>query len=87
MHKVAPSGAFHFINKLDRLRDIVFCPGHGLVVDEACFWHEDIDDLKGFLYPEKGADVACRNKDGFIPRGVPQIFQQTGPGTSSGLRL
>ena len=74
MYKVAPSGAFHFINKLDRLRDIVFCPGHGLVVDEACFWHKDIDDLKGLLYPKKGADVACRNKDGFIPRGVPRVF-------------
>ena len=25
-------------------------------------------------YPKKGADVACRNKDGYIPRGVPRIF-------------
>ena len=74
MHKVAPSGTFHFINKLDRVRDIVFCPGQGLVVDEACFWCKDVDDLKGLLYPKKGADVACRNKDGFIPRGVPRIF-------------
>ena len=76
MHKVAPSGTFHFINKLDRVHDIVFCLGQGLVVDEACFWCKDVDDLKGLLYPKKGADVACRNKDGFTPRGVPRIFNK-----------
>ena len=42
MKKVAPAGAFHFINKKDRLRDVVFCPGEGLVVDEAYFGKCDI---------------------------------------------
>ena len=74
MHKVAPSGTFHFISKLDRLCDIVFCPGQGLVVDEACFGLKDADGLKGLLYPKNGADVACRNKDSFIPVGVPRVF-------------
>ena len=86
MHKVAPSGTFHFISKLDRLCDIVFCPGQGLVVDEACFGLKDADGLKGLLYPKNGADVACRNKDSFIPVGVPRVFQQSGRGTNSGLR-
>ena len=86
MHKMAPSGTFHFINKLDRLCDIVFCPGQWLVVDEACFWLKDVDGLTGLLYPKKGADVACRNKHSFIPVGVPRVFPQSGRGTNSGLR-
>ena len=74
MHHVASTGAYHFVNKLDRLRDITFCGGEGLVADEMCFWNKDPDDLKGLLNPEKGADVLCRNRDGFLPRGVPRIF-------------
>ena len=28
---------------------------------------------------EKGADVACRNRDGYIPRGTPRIFSTNWP--------
>ena len=36
MAKVASSGAFHVINAVDRLKDVLFVPGQGLVVDGAC---------------------------------------------------
>ena len=72
--EAAPAGTFHFINKVDRLRDVVFCPGEGLVVDEARFFEHDVDDLKNLLDLAKGRDVQCRNKDGHIPRHTPRIF-------------
>ena len=74
MKTVAPAGAFHFINKKDRLRDVVFGPGEGLVFDEAYFAKYDIDDLKNLLDLEKSRDVECRNRDGHIPRHTPRIF-------------
>ena len=78
--KWAPSGAhFHFINKLDRLRDVVFAPGEGLVVDEACFYYNDVDDLKNLLDLEKSRDVECRNRDGHIPKLTPRIFSTNWP--------
>ena len=36
MAKVASSGAFHVIDAVDRLKDVLFVPGQGLVVDGAC---------------------------------------------------
>ena len=74
MHTVAPAGAFHFLNKTDRLRDVDFFPGQGLVVDEMCLWGRDIDDAKGLVDLKKMRDVACRNRDGTIPPGTPRIF-------------
>ena len=79
MKTVAPAGAFHFINKIDRLRDVVFCPGEGLVVDESCFYNSDVDDLKNLLDLEKGRDVECRNRDGHIPKLTPRIFSTNWP--------
>ena len=79
MNEVAPAKAFHFINKIDRLRDVVFCPGQGLVVDEACFYYSDVDDLKNLLDLEKGRDVECRNRDGHIPKLTPRIFSTNWP--------
>ena len=35
MHAMAPSKVFHFVNRVDRIRDVTFAPGEGLVVDEA----------------------------------------------------
>ena len=74
MMAVAPSGTYHFINKLDRLRDVLFCPGEGLVADEACLVDHDVDDIKGLLDLAKSRDVQCRNRDGHIPKGTPRIF-------------
>ena len=74
MHSVSPGGSFHFINKVDRLRDVTFSPGEGLVVDEACFSDRDIDDIKNLLDLEKNRDVDCRNRDGHIPKMTPRIF-------------
>ena len=79
MKRVAPAGAFHFINKIDRVRDVVFCPGEGLVVDEACFSNKDVDDLKNLLDLEKSRDVECRNRDGHIPKLTPRIFSTNWP--------
>ena len=42
-------GSYHFVNKLDRLRDATFGPGQGLVVDEVCLATKDIDDVKALL--------------------------------------
>ena len=49
MKVVAPAGAFHFINKIDRLRDLVFTPGEGLVVDESCLADMEVDDVKNLF--------------------------------------
>ncbi|CAE7354455.1 unnamed protein product [Symbiodinium sp. CCMP2592] len=65
---------FHFVNKLDRLRDATFLPHQGLVVDELCLHNRDIDDVKGLLDLAKHRDVQCRNKDGRIPVRCPRIF-------------
>ena len=62
------------INNLDRLRDVLFCPGEGLVADGACLVDHDVDDIKGFLDLAKSRDVECRNRDGHIPKGTPRIF-------------
>ncbi len=79
MKKVAPAGAYHFINKVDRVRDVVFGPGEGLVVDEACFSSMDVDDVKNLLDLEKGRDITCRNRDGHIPKLTPRIFSTNWP--------
>ena len=74
MHAVAQSRSSHFINRVDRLRDLAICPGEGLVIDEANFSMRDIDDVKGILDIKKTRDVACRNRDGLIPAGTPRII-------------
>ena len=79
MKLVAPAGSYHFICKVDRLRDVVFCPGEGLVVDETCFVKSDVDDLKNLLDLAKSRDVDCRNRDGHIPRLTPRIFSTNWP--------
>jgi hypothetical protein len=79
MKLVAPSGTFHFLNKMDRLRDVAFCPGEGLVVDETLFVNKHIDDLKGLLDLAKSRDVECRNRDGHIPANTPRIFSTNWP--------
>ena len=74
MLHVAPARAFHFLNKLDRVRDVVFGPGEGLVVDEVTLAERHIDDVKGLVDLEEGRDIDCRNKDGFIPEETPRIL-------------
>ena len=74
MHGVAPSGTFHFINKLDRVKDLHSSPGEGLVVDEISLADRHIDDVKGLLDLAKTRDVGCRNKDGAIPMRTPRII-------------
>ena len=79
MGLVAPSGTFHFINKKDRLREVVFSPGEGLGVDETCFSHNNVDDLKNLLDLGKSRDIECRNRDGHIPKLTPRIFSTNWP--------
>ena len=74
MLQVAPARSFHFINRLDRLRDVDFGPGQGLVVDESCLGNLTIDEAKGLVDIEYSRDVQCRNRDGAIPAGTPRIF-------------
>ena len=79
MHSVAPACSFHFVNKVDRLRDLHFEPGQGLVLDEACFVARDVDDAKALIDIRKQRDVTCRNRDGTIPSGAPRIFTTNWP--------
>ena len=65
---------FHFINRLDRLRDISFGPKQGLVFDEACMAERSIDDVKGLVDLSKTRDIVARNADGTIPKQTPGIF-------------
>lgn len=74
MHATATSTTFHFVNKQDRIKDVLFTPGEGLVYDEACLAENDVDDAKAIVDIVKTRDVACRNKDGCIPSGTPRIF-------------
>ena len=76
---VSPAKVYHFINKEDRLRDVTFSPGEGLIVDEACFVTRDVDDVKALVDLAKTRDVTCRNKDGRIPRGTPRVFSTNWP--------
>ena len=79
IHHVSPGHAYHFINKVDRLRDVMFSPGEGLVVDEVCLASRSIDDVKGLLDLEEGRDIDCRNRDGFIPMETPRAFLTNWP--------
>ena len=65
---------FHFVNKVDRIRDVTFMPKQGLVVDEACLKLMAVDDVKSLLDLEKTRDIGCRNRDGNIPKGTPRIL-------------
>ena len=78
-HAVAPAKMHHFVNKVDRIRDVIFSPGEALVVDEACLAARDLDDAKGLVDLEHTRDVNCRNKDGTIPQGTPRIFSTNWP--------
>ena len=74
MHAICRSKSFHFINKVDRVRDILIAADEGLVVDEVCLAGRDIDDVKALLDLEETRDVTCRNKDGTIPARTPRIL-------------
>ena len=67
-YAAAPASALHFVNKVDRIRDIVLSPADGLVLDEAYFAALDVDDIKAILDVEHSRDEACRNIDGRIPK-------------------
>lgn len=58
----------------DRLRDVIFSPDEGLVVDEVCLAMKDIDDVKALVDLKKPRDITCRNKDGHIPPRTPCAF-------------
>ena len=74
MHACVGQVGFHFINRLDRLRDISFGPKQGLVFDEACMAERSIDDVKGLVDLSKTRDIVARNADGTIPKQTPRIF-------------
>jgi hypothetical protein len=74
MSRVCKGHGFHFLNRLDRLRDVLFISGQGLLVDEACLRERCVDDAKAILDVAKSRDVVCRNKDGRIPQATPRIF-------------
>ena len=74
MHSVAPAKRFHFLNRIDRLRETKFAKGEGLILDEVCFADRCVDDVKGLLDLAKTRSVQCRNKDGVVPKGTPRIF-------------
>ena len=79
MAHVVGGAGFHFINKLDRVKDIQFGPGQGLVIDEQCWRDRSIDDVKGVIDLEHQRDVGCRNKDGAIPKRTPRIITTNHP--------
>lgn len=66
--------SWHFINRLDRLKDITWLPLQGLIVDEICLREQDIDDTKALLDLKKDRDIKCRNKDGVIPSLTARIL-------------
>lgn len=71
--------AYHFLNTQDDVKDVVFGAGESLVVDETCFSHLHVDDVKAWLDLEKPRRVRCRNKNGFLPAGLPRVFSCNHP--------
>ena len=71
---VCKGSSFHFLNRVDRLRDTFFTPGQGVVLDEVLMADRSVDDLKALLDLEETRDVNCRNRDGRIPAGCPRIL-------------
>ena len=74
MNALVGRDGFHFVNKVDRIRDFTFMPKQGLVVDEACLKSMPVDDGKSLLDLEKTRDIACRNRDCNTPKGTPRIL-------------
>jgi len=74
MHEVTRPAGFHFCNELDRLRDVSFTPGQGLVVDEVYLRNSSVDSVKALLDLVKTRDIKCRNRDGCLPARTPRIF-------------
>lgn len=74
MARVCGSAGFHFINKVDKLKDIHFAPKQGLVIDEQGWRDQSVDDVKGILDLKKPRNVGCRNRDGHIPKETPRII-------------
>ena len=62
------------IASLDSVWQISWMPKQGLLIDEICFRHLDIDDTKAILDLSKTRDVHCRNKDWAIPKLTPKIL-------------
>ena len=46
MHVTARAKQFHFLNKIDKLREIKIAEGDGLILDEQCLSTRDVDDVK-----------------------------------------
>ena len=84
MSTISQDHGFHFVNKVDRLRDIVFVEGQSLVIDEACLHHCTIDDAKDLL---DSRDITCCNRDGRIPADTPRIFPQIGATKGSSCQM
>ena len=74
MHECARGAGFHFLNRFDRLRDVLIGPGQGLVFDEVCLADRTIDDAKSIVDLSKTRDVVARNKDGKLPKHTPRAF-------------
>ena len=66
---------FHFVSRIDRIRDVSFNEGQGLVVDEACLRERSIDDCKALVdVGQFGRDIQCRHRDGRLPSSTVRIF-------------
>lgn len=74
MAKITGGAGFHFINAIDRVRDITFTSKQGLIYDEAYLGNIPIDEAKNLLDVAQGRDIKCRHKDGRIPAMLPRIF-------------
>ena len=74
MHAVSPAKRFHFLNRLDRVRDTTIRTGEGVLIDEICLANRDVDDVKALVDLKKRRDITCRNRDGTIPNGTPRLF-------------
>ena len=79
MHECVKSAGFHFVNRLDRIRDVRFGPSQGLVIDEAFLGDRSIDDAKNVVDLSKTRDIVARNKDGVLPKGTPRILSTNWP--------
>ena len=50
-------GGVHFVSKQDQMKKIEFCPGQGILLDEACFRDSTVDDAKAWVDVAFAQDV------------------------------
>ena len=67
-------GRFHFVSQMDEMKDVEPDRDVGILVDEVCLSHLNVNEAKKWMMIDKRRKVHCRNEDGAIAAGTPLIM-------------